>query len=69
MIKVLMDNFTGGKEKIVLKLESDIREGGFSTTVIQNKVNIQQASLRGSVKRLKKVQKMLENNKSCPQER
>ena len=69
MIKVLMDNFTGGKEKIVLKLESDIREGGFSTTVIQNKVNIQQASLRGSVKRLEKVQKMLENNKSCPQER
>ena len=69
MIKVLMDNFTGGKEKIVLKLESDIREGSLSSTVIQNKVNIQQASLRGSVKRLKKVQKMLENNKSCPQER
>ena len=67
-IKVLRDNFTGGMENFVLELESDIMDGSLSdqppsqssSTVHQNPLNIQPATLQVSEKSLLKGQKRLD---------
>ena len=67
-IKVLRDSFTGGMRKFVLELESDIMDGSLSdhpppqaiATVQKNPLNIQQATLQVSEKKLLKGQKRLD---------
>jgi hypothetical protein len=67
-IKVLRDNFTGSVGKIVLELESEIRDRSLSdqpppqssSAARKNPVNLKQASLQVSVKRLEKGQKTLD---------